>query len=337
MYSDENNNPTTDAFGKRKIPYTLPREMVPKLVWKPGIYTGYRPMNMPWSFYCRSLFWIHNETGNIWTHLSSPLFILAMFHSLTSSIDPEKNSSAHGLIISALGSCSMFLLSAMAHLLHYKSHEAHYLTFCFDFLGIVLYGYSQGLTGFYCSGSTLFYETLGSTFKWLIAISATCCLIGLALAWTLYSKPCCEKRLLQFAPCCISFVSSQLPIIFRMYECSNQDFCKSSSNIYHVLSWCFFVLGAVLFSFHQPERTFPGTFDIWGHGHQLFHLSVLAAALTSLYASYIDLSETTIAVLQLANPSFREMIWDFVSMTFINLGVILVFYLIYKVKHDKQH
>ena len=78
------------------LPHSLPREMVPKLIWEPGILTGYRPMNQPWKFYIRSLFWIHNETGNIWTHLLAPLFTLAMLYTFSKHIDFSTNGSAHG-------------------------------------------------------------------------------------------------------------------------------------------------------------------------------------------------------------------------------------------------
>lgn len=32
-----------------------------------------------------------------------------------------------------------------------------------------------------------------------------------------------------------------------------------------------------------PERSFPGSFDIWGSSHQIFHMFVLLAAATHFY------------------------------------------------------
>ena len=326
----------SNCFNMQLVPYSLSREMVPKIMWEPSIFTGYRPANMPWSFYFRSLFWIHNETGNIWTHLLSAVFMATMIHSLTSNIESDKILSAHGLVIFAVGSISMFLISATAHLLHSKSHEAHYLTFCFDFLGIVLYGYSQGVVGFYCSGSVLFYKTFATAYRWMLAVIPPCCVVGLALARTIYVEPCFKKKLLQIGPCCISFICTQLPVVCRMYECLNQDLCQNSSVVYHAVSWFFFILSGILFSFHQPERIFPGKFDIWGHGHQLFHMSVLIGAGTAMYASYIDLLETKIEILLLANPDVKEMSYNFGFTILVKLGITLIFYVIYKVKYTKQ-
>jgi adiponectin receptor len=36
-----------------------------------------------------------------------------------------------------------------------------------------------------------------------------------------------------------------------------------------------------------PECKYPGTFDIWGSSHQMFHVFVLLAAASHLYAMAI--------------------------------------------------
>ena len=56
-----------------KPPKSLTRSDTAKVMWEPGILSGYRPTDQPWTFYLRSLFWIHNETANIWTHLLAPV------------------------------------------------------------------------------------------------------------------------------------------------------------------------------------------------------------------------------------------------------------------------
>jgi adiponectin receptor len=39
-----------------------------------------------------------------------------------------------------------------------------------------------------------------------------------------------------------------------------------------------YIFGAVLYAARFPERSAPGTFDIWGNSHQLFHGLVVLAA-----------------------------------------------------------
>ncbi|CAG8727844.1 7874_t:CDS:2, partial [Acaulospora morrowiae] len=44
-----------------------------------------------------------------------------------------------------------------------------------------------------------------------------------------------------------------------------------------------YVFGAVVYGTRMPESLFPGSFDIWGSSHQIFHSFVLAATLTNYY------------------------------------------------------
>jgi len=45
----------------------------------------------------------------------------------------------------------------------------------------------------------------------------------------------------------------------------------------------FYLSAATVYATRVPERWFPGTFDIWMHSHQIFHLLVLAGA----YSHYL--------------------------------------------------
>lgn len=52
-----------------------------------------------------------------------------------------------------------------------------------------------------------------------------------------------------------------------------------------ILHGAMYIFGAVLYASRFPERMGPaGRFDIWGSSHQIFHLCVLLAAGTHLYA-----------------------------------------------------
>lgn len=45
----------------------------------------------------------------------------------------------------------------------------------------------------------------------------------------------------------------------------------------YLLGGVIYLLGAVLYSTRVPERCKPGTFDMCGHSHQIFHFCVLIA------------------------------------------------------------
>ena len=53
----------------------------------PYIKTGYRRRYQDYRYYLKSLFWMHNETINIWTHLlGSITFFILLFTTNISSI-----------------------------------------------------------------------------------------------------------------------------------------------------------------------------------------------------------------------------------------------------------
>jgi adiponectin receptor len=43
-----------------------------------------------------------------------------------------------------------------------------------------------------------------------------------------------------------------------------------------------YILGAGIYAARFPERLRPGTFDIWGSSHQIFHVLVVLAAMSHL-------------------------------------------------------
>jgi len=49
---------------------------------------------------------------------------------------------------------------------------------------------------------------------------------------------------------------------------------------YLVLQGILYIVGAAIYALRIPERFAPGKFDILGSSHQIFHIFVLAAAVT---------------------------------------------------------
>ena len=47
-----------------------------------------------------------------------------------------------------------------------------------------------------------------------------------------------------------------------------------------------FTITAIIYALKFPERYFPGTFDIFGNSHQIFHFGVLAGSLFHIYSSW---------------------------------------------------
>ncbi|CAG8816519.1 6616_t:CDS:2, partial [Racocetra persica] len=62
------------------------------------------------------------------------------------------------------------------------------------------------------------------------------------------------------------------------------DACFKAISLNYVLSMgALYVIGALFYGARVPERWYPGTFDIFGSSHQIFHLFVVAAALVHYF------------------------------------------------------
>ncbi|KAH7672486.1 AdipoR/hemolysin-III-related protein [Dioscorea alata] len=60
--------------------------------------------------------------------------------------------------------------------------------------------------------------------------------------------------------------------------------------IYELVMGGFYGLGVVVYATRMPERWMPGKFDLVGHSHQLFHVLVIAGAYTHYLASVMYLN-----------------------------------------------
>ena len=315
---------------------TVVREMVPKLIWEPAILTGYRPAEQPWSYYVQSLFWIHNETGNIWTHVLAPFLTLCLASRLTQDLDLSTNVSAHSFWLCTIFICFTFVVSATAHLFKHKSEWAQDIFMCFDYSGVGFFVYGQFIMNFYCCGNEAFYKAVGPNFS--IVIGA-CALNGVAcflLGRILYPTGSTGRKLFQVLAMALSNIMGWSPVMFRLYHCIVNGNCFTwESNYYHIFSALIFTpLALVAFSLHVPERLYPGQYDIWGHGHQYFHIFVTGGTFTGLCAAQLDLLTTPRDVLLLASPN-AYFIWSS-ALCFIILNMFIyslsVYYYSYRVK-----
>jgi len=58
---------------------TLRDADVPPLFREPYILSGYRPVGLSWRYYVLSLFQMHNETLNVWSHLLAGVCVALRF------------------------------------------------------------------------------------------------------------------------------------------------------------------------------------------------------------------------------------------------------------------
>ncbi|CAO3678858.1 unnamed protein product [Umbelopsis ramanniana] len=264
-----------DKFPQQR---TVSFEKVP--IWMQDnafITDAYRPPLFSYKHCLKSLFYQHNESVNIWSHLLGViLFIIIGIFSWFVFLAPLRP---------VLGSADIavfyiFILGAMVCMSMSSSFHcfiAHSETVCMswvraDYLGIVTLTlgsyYPTIFYGFYCHrpvmigyisaitviGAATIAVTLMKTFRtphyrWLRAG----CFLALGLfgvipvihAGTIYKLP-------------LSFQTMSLGYLLGMGAT--------------------YIVGVLIYGFRIPECFWPGKFNIWCASHQLFHFCVVIAA-----------------------------------------------------------
>uniref|UniRef100_A0A3Q0T2H6 Progestin and adipoQ receptor family member 8 n=1 Tax=Amphilophus citrinellus TaxID=61819 RepID=A0A3Q0T2H6_AMPCI len=248
------------------------------------ILTGYRPTGLPWRCYALSLFQIHNETLNVWSHLLAAICVVLRFMGFSVDI------SSLPLVLYALSAVTYLSCSAAAHLLQSHSEQAHYSLFFLDYVGVAIYQYGCALALCLYSSDTAWRQSMvGEVFLPAAAL----------LAW-LSCTACCyaklhfrrqyplHRKLCQLIPMGVAYLLDISPVAQRLATHSWTSWTSRPALALHFLQVVLFLLSAFFFSCAVPERFSPGRFDIIGHSHQLFHILLSLCTLAQQEALFHD-------------------------------------------------
>lgn len=141
----------------------------------PYIRSGYRPLTNSYAVCCGSLFGVHNQTVNIWSHLMGSLCYAAaglyFWHSLAHEYGTFDTGDmiAFGCYFVNVVAC--LVLSVGFHLFSNHSakiHDRHLFLDMLGILGLILGSWIPGIYyGFYCDSSNAqFYWSLVSLETW---------------------------------------------------------------------------------------------------------------------------------------------------------------------------
>lgn len=134
----------------------------------PAFSGGYRLQVRHYSECVRSMFHIHNETVNVWSHLVGFAAMLGLFVYVLAHLEFTSTMDQFVFAIYFLGACAMFLLSTLYHLFNCHSHELCDNLLVCDYVGIfsMIFGsfISAMQISFFCFTSTrLMYQILFAT------------------------------------------------------------------------------------------------------------------------------------------------------------------------------
>lgn len=246
------------------------------------LHRGHRPPLPSFTACFKSIFRLHTETGNIWTHLLGCVAFIgvaAYFLSRPSVEVQVQEKIIFGAFFAGAIICLGF--SFAFHTVSCHSVEIGRLFSKLDYCGIALLIMGSFVPwlyyGFYCH-----YQP---KVIYLSVVSVLGCLSIIVSLWDKFSEP--TLRPLR-AGVFMSFgLSGVIPAIHYGYMEGWFSQISQTSLGWLALMGLLYISGALLYALRVPERWFPGKFDIWFQSHQLFHILVIAAA----FVHYHGISE----------------------------------------------
>lgn len=322
------------------------REM-PKGLREPFIKSGYRrAYSTPWQCF-KSLFYLNNESFNVWSHILTTCYFLVRYGTAAATqcnslLDPFNLP----LFASAFGTLILYSTSSVAHLFNSMSERGYKICFFFDYAAVSLYTFT--------SSQAMFFYVRPMNTQCIIFESPSLYLCLAALFSFLVTYGCCKtdaavnkfSTLLRALPALVAWVFSTLPFTAGVTLCSCHatnsscralSACSSESVSYYLRHVFCTTLAGFMYSSRLPERLFPGRFDLIGNSHHFLHLCV---ALATEYAfKILDLN-----VSYLKNEHLLEEATAYVSLIntmgvailvmFINTGISVWFAKNLKVKES---
>ncbi|XP_012331755.1 adiponectin receptor protein 2 isoform X1 [Aotus nancymaae] len=236
---------------------------------------GHRPPMPSFRACFKSIFRIHTETGNIWTHLLGCVFFLClgifyMFRPNISFVAPLQEKVVFGLFF--LGAILCLSFSWLFHTVYCHSEGVSRIFSKLDYSGIALLIMGSFVPWLYYS----FYCNPQPCFIYLIVI----CVLGIAAIivsqWDMFATP--QYRGVRAGVFLGLGLSGIIPTLHYVIS---EGFLKAAT--IGQIGWLMlmaslYITGAALYAARIPERFFPGKCDIWFHSHQLFHIFVVAGA-----------------------------------------------------------
>ena len=249
------------------------------------LVTNYRPPMYSIRGCMKSIFRLHTETLNIWTHLVGFLFFTILTFSVYIFRDYITQLFEENIVISELpwdeqimllfffvGAMLCLLCSTAFHTFSNHSHNVYVLTSRLDYSGIAFLITGSSIPayyyGFYCITWSRFIHITT-----LIILCTTCITISL---WRKFGSP--GYRLLRFAVFVTFGLYGVVPSV-HLFILKGPVEPYFTYMIGLIIMALLYLTGAGIYVLRIPERFFPGKCDIWAHSHQLFHVCVLAAAL----------------------------------------------------------
>ncbi|CAF1516751.1 unnamed protein product [Adineta ricciae] len=280
---------------------------------EPFIHSGFRLPNQPYSYYYRSLFFLHNETLSVWIHLLGTLILIQQIYQQILSLSNELYSSmiCFYIIYNCIGASIMLLCSAQAHLLHSRTIADHIRSFYLDYFGINFYGFTSGIVlrrfsheqKFQSNHSQLDMNSNNDRYYLILSLLSLYSLSVACFCKTFYRRPYpYSHKFLQCSGVLIVYSYQIWPVLKNLFFAfifmndGNKELQLESEQkalYWHFFQLISFILSGLIFVGRIPERFCPGLFDLFGQSHHAFHLTIFLMAYCQANAVFEDMRSLT--------------------------------------------
>ncbi|KAF4632767.1 hypothetical protein G7Y89_g5355 [Cudoniella acicularis] len=244
------------------------------------LHGGYRKVSNSYRASLASLAYVHNQTANIYSHLLGALVFVAGGAFIYYSLVPRyQTADVYDLGIFAsffAGAFICFGFSAFFHTVGNHSHRVYHNWLLLDLYGILclICGtvYSGTYYGFYCE------PTAWITYS--IEITVITIIGGLIFTIPRFRAP--KWRFVRAVVFGIILLSGAVPMTHAANLFGREQAALQMGWWWLVLEAGLYVTGACIYATRFPECLKPGSFDIWGNSHQVFHIFAVLGALVHL-------------------------------------------------------
>jgi len=251
-------------------------ELPEYLQFNPYITTGYRG-SLTWSGCIKSLFKVHTETGNIWSHLLGvALFFYFTVQAITGSLWNQPFWGRVTFLIFLATAQYAMGTSTLYHLFMCHSEKTLWKFLRLDYSGIaaLIVGsyFSPIFYSYYCYP---FWQQLYLVCMSVVGFS----LVILSLFEFFHSNRFHTARVLLYLITAGFGIIPALHIRYLQthYMIAPPELAEGIQTIHYriYLMYLSYGMGVFVYSYQFPERQFPGKFNYWFNSHQLWHLFVL--------------------------------------------------------------
>ena len=236
---------------------------------------------------CLTIFTLHNETANIWSHLLGFLLMVGLLVQFVLTPAPLMSSCGNAgcaavrwpLVLFVCGALYVLGVSTLVHLMCCMGRRVYTRMWKYDYTAISVVMWTM-----YVPWCWYIFDCQPARVKLIyVAVSGClatmCVVIGLsdrfqAPTYHALQPVCfCLLGLVGLAPMihgCVLFWGTAPPVRAAFGLTMLQLVCNA--------------VGAALFSTRVPERFFPGRLNVCGHSHFLMHLLVICSFVAYYYA-----------------------------------------------------